>query len=251
MTTTSSVAIITGASRGIGRATALLLAKHNYAICVNYTQKKAAATEVIQEIRNSGGNAIAVQADISNEDQVIQMFNTVDHELGKLTALVNNAGILFKQSSIENLTAERMNQIFKTNVTGTMLCCREAVKRMAYKHAGNGGSIVNLSSRAALLGSAHEYIDYAASKGAVESLTIGLAQEVANQGIRVNAIRPGLIDTEMHADGGEATRIERLKSTIPMQRGGSAHEVAEAIYWLISNKSSFTTGSFIDVSGGR
>lgn len=251
MTTTSSVAIITGASRGIGRATALLLAKHNYAICVNYTQNKATATEVIQEIRNSGGNAIAVQADISNEDQVIQMFNTVDHELGKLTALVNNAGILFKQSSIENLTAERMNQIFKTNVTGTMLCCREAVKRMAYKHAGNGGSIVNLSSRAALLGSAHEYIDYAASKGAVESLTIGLAQEVANQGIRVNAIRPGLIDTEMHADGGEATRIERLKSTIPMQRGGRAHEVAEAIYWLISNKSSFTTGSFIDVSGGR
>lgn len=245
------IAIVTGASRGIGRATALLLAKHGYQICVNYNKNQAAALEVVNSIKNVGGHAIAIQADISDETQIVQMFEQVDNQFGKLTALVNNAGILFTQSSIEDLNAERINTIFKTNVTGTILCCREAVKRMAHQYAGKGGSIVNLSSRAAVLGSAHEYIDYAASKGAIESFTIGLSQEVAKQGIRVNAVRPGVIDTEMHADGGEANRVHRLKALIPLQRYGTAEDVAAAIYWLISEQSSYSTGTFIDVSGGR
>lgn len=251
MTNHPLIAIVTGASRGIGRATALLLAKHGYQICVNYNKNQAAAIEVVNSIKHSGGHAIAIQADISDETQVMKMFGQVDNQLGKLTALVNNAGILFTQSSIENLTAERINTIFKTNVTGTILCCREAVKRMSYRHGGTGGSIVNLSSRAAVLGSAHEYIDYAASKGAIDSVTIGLAQEVAKQGIRVNAVRPGVIDTEMHTDGGEANRVHRLKTLIPLQRYGKTEDVAAAIYWLISEQSSYSTGTFIDVSGGR
>ena len=245
------VAIVTGASRGIGKQTAILLAQNKFKVCVNFNTNESAAHEVVDAIVSAGGTAIAVKADISDENQIVQMFDTVDNKLGLISALVNNAGILFTQSTIENFTSERINAILTTNVTGTIICCREAVKRMAYKHGGNGGCIVNISSRAAVLGSANEYIDYAASKGAVDSLTIGLANEVAGQGIRVNAVRPGLINTEMHKDGGEPNRVERLKINIPMKRGGHAVEVAEAIYWLLSDKSSYSTGTFIDVSGGR
>lgn len=227
------------------------MAKHGYQICVNYNKNQFAAIEVVDAIKSIGGNAIAIQANISDEKQVLQMFDQVDNRLGKLNALVNNAGILFTQSSIENPNTKRINNIFITNVTGTILCCREAVKRMAYQHGGNGGSIVHLSSRAAVLGSTHEYIDYAASKGAIDSFTIGLAQEVAKQGIRVNAVRPGVIDTEMHADGGEINIVHRLKAMIPLQRYGTVEDVDEAIYWLISEQSSYSTGTFIDVSGGR
>lgn len=251
MTNNPLIAIVTGASRGIGRATALLLAKHGYKICVNYHKNQSAALEVVTSIKHAGGQAIAIQADISDEKQVVQLFEQVDNQLGRITALVNNAGILFTQSSIEDLNAERINTVFKTNVTGTILCCREAVKRMSHQHGGSGGSIVNLSSRAAVLGSAHEYIDYAASKGAIDSFTIGLAQEVAQQCIRVNTVRPGVIDTEMHADGGEPNRVHRLKTLIPLQRYGTTDDVAAAIYWLISEQSAYSTGTFIDVSGGR
>ncbi|RTL10877.1 MAG: SDR family oxidoreductase [Neisseriaceae bacterium] len=245
------VAIITGASRGIGAAIALLLARHKYKICVNYNKNQLAAQDIVRQIEEIGGAAIAVQADVAVEEQIVRMFSIVDQKLGQINALVNNAGILFPQTSVEHLTAARINQILQTNVTGTFICCREAIKRMTYKNGGAGGSIVNISSRAAVLGSPHEYVDYAASKGAIDTITTGLALELADQGIRVNAVRPGIIYTEMHASGGEADRVERLKSKIPMQRGGYPNEVAEAVYWLLSEKASFTTGSFIDVAGGR
>jgi NAD(P)-dependent dehydrogenase (short-subunit alcohol dehydrogenase family) len=245
------VAIITGASRGIGAAIALLLARRKYKICINYNKNQLAAQDIVQQIEKIGGAAIAVQADAADEEQIVRMFSVVDQELGQINALVNNAGILFPQTSVEHLTAARVNQILQTNVTGTIICCREAIKRMAYKNGGTGGSIVNISSRAAVLGSPHEYVDYAASKGAIDTITTGLALELADQGIRVNAVRPGIIYTEMHASGGEANRVERLKSKIPMQRGGYPNEVAEAVYWLLSEKASFTTGTFIDVAGGR
>ena len=245
------VAIITGASRGIGVAIALLLARRKYKICINYNKNQLAAQDIVQQIEKIGGAAIAVQADVADEEQIVRMFSVVDQKLGQINALVNNAGILFPQTSVEHLTAARVNQILQTNVTGTIICCREAIKRMAYKNGGIGGSIVNISSRAAVLGSPHEYVDYAASKGAIDTITTGLALELADQGIRVNAVRPGIIYTEMHASGGEANRVERLKSKIPMQRGGYPNEVAEAVYWLLSEKASFTTGTFIDVAGGR
>lgn len=245
------VAIITGASRGIGAAIALLLARRKYKICINYNKNQLAAQDIVQQIEKIGGAAIAVQADVADEEQIVRMFSVVDQKLGQINALVNNAGILFPQTSVEYLSAARINQILQTNVTGTFICCREAIKRMAYKNGGTGGSIVNISSRAAVLGSPHEYVDYAASKGAIDTITTGLALELADQGIRVNAVRPGIIYTEMHASGGEADRVERLKSKIPMQRGGYPNEVAEAVYWLLSEKASFTTGAFIDVSGGR
>jgi len=245
------VAIVTGASRGIGKETAILLAKNGYKVCINYNKNESKANEVITAIQEIGGTAIAIRADISDEKQLLDMFNIIDNKFGRLDALVNNAGILFSQTTIEHLTYERINQTFHTNVIGAILCSREAVQRMSTASGGSGGSIINVSSRAAIWGSPNEYIDYAASKGAIDTFTVGLAKEVASVGIRVNAVRPGLIYTEMHADGGEANRIERLKSTVPMQRGGFAVEVAEAIYWLISDKASFTTGAFIDVAGGR
>lgn len=245
------VAIITGASRGIGAAIAVLLAHHKYKVCINYNKNKLAAENIVRQIEEIGGVAIAVQADVADEAQIVKMFSIVDQQLGRINVLVNNAGILFPQTSVEYLSAARINQILQTNVTGTFICCREAIKRMAYKNGGTGGSIVNISSRAAVLGSPHEYVDYAASKGAIDTITTGLALELADQGIRVNAVRPGIIYTEMHASGGEADRVERLKSKIPMQRGGYPNEVAEAVYWLLSEKASFTTGAFIDVSGGR
>lgn len=246
-----AIALVTGASRGIGRATALELAREGYSVAVNYHHNVDAAADVVNTILAAGGRAFAVQADISDEAQVLAMFVRLDEEGEPLTALVNNAGILFTQSTVENLTAERINRVLTTNVTGYFLCCREAVKRMSHRHGGRGGAIVNVSSAAARLGSPGEYVDYAASKGAVDTLTTGLSLEVAAQGIRVNGVRPGFIYTEMHADGGEPGRVDRVKSALPMQRGGQPEEVAQAIVWLLSEKASYVTGSFIEMAGGK
>lgn len=246
----SAVALITGASRGIGAATARLLAKQGYALGLNYLKDHAAAEAVANELRAGGCRCILLQADIGDEVQVQAMFQRLDTELGRLSVLVNNAGILQPQSAISGISAARFAAILQTNVIGTFLCCQQAVQRMRTDLGGQGGSVVNVSSGAAKGGSPHEYIDYAASKGAVDTLTRGLALEVARLGIRVNAVRPGFIYTEMHATGGEPGRVDRLKSRIPLGRGGEASEVAAAIAWLASNAASFTTGSFIDVSGG-
>ena len=245
------IMLVTGGSRGIGAETARLAAIAGFDVCINYHSNRNAALEVVSAVKDAGQRSIAVQADVASETDVIRLFNTVDNELGCLTALVNNAAILESQSDFENLSFQRVKHIFDTNVGGSFLCAREAVRRMSNKHGGTGGTIVNLSSRAAVLGSAHEYIDYAASKGAIDTMTIGLANEVGGQGIRVNAVRPGLIYTEMHASGGEAGRVDRMKSGVPMLRGGLPTEVAKAILWLSSDDSAYTTGSFIDVSGGR
>lgn len=245
------LALVTGTSRGIGRATALMLAAKGYRVAVNYRQREAEALRVVEEIQQQGGDAFAVQADIGNEDQLMAMFERLDEQDAPLTVLVNNAGILFKQCRVEQLDAARIQQVFATNVTGTFLCCREAVKRMGTHHGGKGGAIVNVSSAASRLGAPNEYVDYAASKGAMDTLTKGLSLEVAQQGIRVNAVRPGLIYTEMHADGGEPGRVDRLGSALPIGRGGQAEEIAEAIVWLASDAASYITGSFIDAAGGR
>ncbi|MFD3239197.1 SDR family oxidoreductase [Rahnella perminowiae] len=245
------IALVTGASRGIGRATALLLAQQGYAVGVNYVNNDTAAHSVIDEIQQAGGKAIALKADIADEAQVVAMFKQLSAELGSITALVNNAGILFRQTTIENLSAERINKVLSTNVTGYFLCCREAVKTMSHRHGGKGGAIVNVSSAASRLGAPGEYVDYAASKGAVDTLTTGLALEVAAYGIRVNCVRPGLIYTEMHASGGEPGRVDRVKANLPMQRGGQPEEVAQAISWLLSDSASYVTGSFLELAGGR
>ena len=246
-----TLALVTGASRGLGRATALQLALEGYTVAVNYHQNAQAADAVVNAIQAAGGKAFAVQADIGDEQQVEAMFNLLDKRPEPLTALVNNAGILFTQSRVEALSAERINRVLTTNVTGYFLCCREAVKRMAVPHGGAGGAIVNVSSAASRLGAPFEYVDYAASKGAVDTLTTGLALEVAAQGIRVNCVRPGLIYTEMHASGGEPGRVDRVKSMLPMQRGGQPEEVAQAIVWLLSEKASYVTGSFIELAGDK
>lgn len=245
------IALITGASRGIGAATAWLAAARGYAVCVNYRSNAAAAESVVGGIARAGGRAVAVQADVAIEADVIRLFDTCDRELGLLTALVNNAGILETQMRVENMDAARLQRTFAANVTASFICAREAVKRMSTKHGGRGGAIVNVSSGASRLGSPGEYVDYAASKGAIDTFTIGLAQEVAQEGIRVNAVRPGFIYTDIHASGGEPNRVDRVKAFVPMRRGGSADEVAHAILWLLSDEASFTTGSFIDVTGGR
>ena len=245
------IALVTGGSRGIGRATALQLADEGYTVAVNFHHNIRAATEVVNTIVAAGGKAFTLRADISDETQVVAMFDAIDRENEPLVALVNNAGILFEQSTIEHLSAERINRVLSTNVTGYFLCCREAVKRMSHKHGGHGGAIVNVSSAASRLGAPGEYIDYAASKGAVDSLTTGLALEVAAQGIRVNGVRPGLIYTEIHASGGEPGRVDRVKSMLPMQRGGQPEEVAQAIVWLLSEKASYVTGSFLELAGGK
>jgi len=246
-----SVAIITGGSRGIGAATAKLLGEKGYRICVNYRRDEAAANAVVGDLRSRGASAIAVQADIGKEDDAVRLFENVDQQLGPVTALVNNAGILLPQMRVEDMEASRINQILETNVTGAFLCCREAVKRMSTRHGGHGGAIVNVSSAASRIGSAGEYVDYAASKGAVDTLTRGLALEVADEGIRVNCVRPGFIHTDMHADGGEPDRVARLADSIPLKRGGTPEEVANAIFWLLSDEASYSTGSFIDLAGGR
>lgn len=246
-----AIALISGASRGIGRATALLLAQEGYTVAVNYHHNINAATEVVNTIVESGGKATALRADISDEAQVMAMFEAIDRMGEPLAALVNNAGILFTQCTVESLSAERINRVLATNVTGYFLCCREAVKRMAHRHGGKGGAIVNVSSAASRLGAPGEYVDYAASKGAVDTLTTGLALEVAAQGIRVNGVRPGLIYTEMHVSGGEPGRVDRVKNSLPMQRGGQPEEVAQAIAWLLSDKASYVTGSFLELAGGK
>lgn len=245
------VMLITGAGRGIGAETARLAAKAGFDVCVNYHRNLEAAEIVVAEVEAEGRIAIPVVANVAVESEVLKLFDTVDKKLGSLTALVNNAGILEPQSDFEDISLQRLKRILDTNVGGSFLCAREAVRRMSFKHGGKGGTIVNLSSRAAVLGSAHEYVDYAASKAAIDTMTIGLANEVGEQGIRVNAVRPGLIYTDMHADGGEPGRVDRMKSGIPMKRGGLPVEVARAILWLSSDESAYTTGSFIDVSGGR
>lgn len=247
----SKVIVVTGASRGIGAATAKLAAQRGYSVCINYRQNQDAAQRVVQSIEAAGGRAVAVRADISQEADVVELFATCDRILGVPTALVNNAGILEKQMRVEEMDAARIHRIFATNVIGAFICVREAVRRMSTKRGGSGGTIVNVSSGASRLGSPGEYVDYAASKGAIDTLTIGLAQEVATEGIRVNAVRAGFIYTEMHASGGEPNRVERVKEYVPMRRGGQADEVAQAILWLLSHEASYTTGSFIDVTGGK
>jgi NAD(P)-dependent dehydrogenase (short-subunit alcohol dehydrogenase family) len=246
----NKVLIVTGGSRGIGAATAQLAAQRGYAVCVNYLRHQEAASLVVESIEQLGGRAIAVAADVASENDVIQLFNQVDGQLGRVTALVNNAGILEPQMRLESMSAARLNRVFAANVIGSFLCAREAVKRMSTLHGGDGGAIVNVSSGASRLGSPGEYVDYAASKGAIDTLTIGLAKEVASEGIRVNAVRPAFIYTDIHASGGEPNRVERVKAFTPMKRGGEAIEVSQAILWLLSDEASYTTGSFIDVTGG-
>jgi NAD(P)-dependent dehydrogenase (short-subunit alcohol dehydrogenase family) len=245
------VILVTGGSRGIGAATAQLAAARGYAVCINYVSNRAAADAVVNDIKSKGGKAIAVAGDVAKEADIVHLFDTVDKELGPLSALVNNAGVLDHQSRLQDMTAERINRVLLANITGSLLCAREAVRRMSTRNGGSGGGIVNLSSMAAKLGGPGEYVDYAASKGAIDAFTIGLAKEVAAEGIRVNAVRPGLIYTDIHASGGEAGRVDRLKDAVPMKRGGTAEEVANAIMWLLSDEASYATGTFIDISGGR
>lgn len=246
-----NVILVTGGSRGIGAATAYLAAERGYAVCVNYRQNHEAADAVVERIQQQGGRAVAIAADISVETDVIRLFQTVDNQLGPLTALVNNAGILEQQTRVDNIDAARLNRVFAANVTGAFLCAREAVKRMSTKQSGAGGAIVNVSSIAARLGAPGEYVDYAASKAAVDAMTIGLAKEVAAEGIRVNGVRPGFIYTDIHGDGGEPNRVDRVKENLPMKRGGQPMEVAQAILWLLSSEAAYTTGTFIEVAGGR
>ena len=245
------VLLVTGGSRGIGAATCLLAARQGWAVAVNYTANSLAADELVRQIRAAGGRAMAVQADVANEAQVQRMFEQVDAKLGRLTGLVNNAGVVDVTARVEDMSVARWKRMFDINVIGSLICAREAVRRMSTKHGGAGGSIVNLSSAAARLGAPGQYVDYAASKGAIDAFTIGLAKEVAGDGIRVNAVRPGLIETEIHASGGLPNRVKDLQHQVPMQRGGTAEEVAEAIVWLLGEGASYTTMSLIDVSGGR
>ena len=245
------VLLVTGGSRGIGAATCLLAARQGWAVAVNYTANSLAADDVVREIRAAGGRAMAVQADVADEAQVLRMFEQVDAKFGRLTGLVNNAGVVDVTARVEDMSVARWKRMFDINVIGSLMCAREAIARMSTKHGGTGGSIVNLSSAAARLGAPGQYVDYAAAKGAIDAFTIGLAKEVAADGIRVNAVRPGLIETDIHASGGLPNRVKDLQHQVPMQRGGSAQEVAEAIVWLLGEGASYTTMSLIDVSGGR
>ena len=247
----SKVLLVTGGSRGIGAAVALLAAKQGYAVAVNFNGNQAAADGVVRQIRDGGGTAICVQADVSDEAAVLAMFARIDAELGRLTALVNNAGVVDMPSRVDAMSVARLRRMFDINVLGSFICARGAVLRMSTRHGGTGGCIVNLSSAAARLGSPGQYVDYAAAKGAIDTFTMGLAKEVAAEGIRVNAVRPGIIDTDIHASGGIPDRVAQMTPLVPMHRAGSAHEVAEAVVWLLSDASSYTTGSVIDVTGGR
>lgn len=243
--------LVTGGSRGIGAAIARLAAARGYAVCLSYRTDRHAAEAVVADIAARGGTAIAVPADVAVEDDVLRLFAAADERLGPLDAFVNNAGILARQMRVDEMDAARLNRVFATNVTGAFLCAREAVRRMSTRRGGRGGAIVNLSSRAARIGSPGEYVDYAASKAAIDTLTLGLAKEVASEGIRVNAVAPGLIETGIHASGGEPGRVARLAPGVPMQRGGTPDEVARAVLWLLSDEASYTTGAILDVAGGR
>ncbi|WP_181298795.1 SDR family oxidoreductase [Pseudomonas sp. Q2-TVG4-2] len=247
----SRVMLITGASRGIGAATARLAASEGYALCLNYHHRQDAAQQLLEELQRNGTRAIAIAADVADEAQVASLFAAIDDEFGRLDVLVNNAGMLEPQMRLDEMNAARLARVFAVNVTGSFLCAREAVKRMSTRYGGDGGAIINVSSIAAKLGAPNEYIDYAAAKGAIDSMTLGLAKEVAAESIRVNAVRPGVIRTEIHASGGEPGRVERVKVSVPMGRGGEAEEVAEAILWLASEKASYISGALLDVSGGR
>lgn len=247
----TKIILITGGARGIGAAIARLAAAQGYAVCISYLKNRAAAEAVVASITRNGGLAMAVQADVAVEADVVRLFGEVDASLGRLTALVNNAGMLERQARVDEMDAARISRVLATNVVGSFICAREAVLRMSTRHGGSGGAIVNLSSRAARLGSPGEYVDYAASKAAIDTLTIGLAKEVAAEGIRVNAVAPGIIYTDIHASGGEPQRVDRLKDSVPMKRGGSAEEVAKAALWLLSEEASYTTGATLDVAGGR
>jgi len=250
-TTPTRTALVTGGSRGIGAAAALLAAERGWSVAVNYTNDAAAANGIVARIRDQGGTAIAVQADVSDEAAVLAMFATVDRELPPLGALVNNAGVVDLQGRVDETTTARLQRMFAINVFGSFICAREAILRLSTKHGGSGGTIVNLSSAAARIGSPGQYVDYAAAKGAIDVFTMGLAKEVALEGIRVNAVRPGIIATDIHASGGTPDRAQQMAPLVPMQRAGSAEEVAQAIVWLMSEASSYTTGAVIDVTGGR
>jgi NAD(P)-dependent dehydrogenase (short-subunit alcohol dehydrogenase family) len=245
------VLLVTGGSRGIGAATSILAAQKGWAVAVNYTANAQAADEVVAQIKKAGGEAMSVQADVANEGQVLAMFEKVRATLGPLQGLVNNAGVVDVSAKLDQMSMDRWRRMFDINVLGSMLCAREAIRHMSTLHGGKGGSIVNLSSAAARLGGPGQYVDYAAAKGAIDSFTVGLSKEVAAEGIRVNAIRPGLIDTDIHASGGVPNRVKELEHLVPIKRGGSAMEVAQAIVWLLSDEASYTTMSLIDVSGGR
>ena len=247
----SQLVLITGGSRGIGAATALLAARHGYAVAVNYAANSLAADEVVRQIRQAGGQAMAVQADVADEAQVVAMFERIDARFGRLSALVNNAGVVDQTTRVEAITLARLQRMFEINVFGSVLCAREAVRRMSTRHGGSGGAIVNVSSVAARLGAPGQYVDYAAAKGAIDTFTVGLAKEVAAEGIRVNAVRPGIIETDIHASGGLPDRAHDMAPQVPMQRAGSAEEVAESIVWLLGESSSYTTGALLDVTGGR
>ncbi len=247
----SKTILITGSSRGIGAATAVLAGEQGYQVCVNYLNNKDAAMQVVKRIKEKGGTAICYQADVSSATEVNSLFNQIDKDFGPITHLVNNSGILETQSRVVDMDVERLYRVFNSNIVSCFLCSKEAIKRMSTRSSGTGGSIVNVSSVASRTGSPSEYVDYAASKGAIDTFTLGLSKEVAEEGIRVNAVRPGFIYTDIHASGGEANRVERIKSSIPLKRGGQPEEVANAILWLLSEESSFSTGTFIDVTGGR
>ena len=248
---TQPMMILTGASGGVGSATALLAARRGYAVAVHYLQNHAAAEQIVAAIRRENGRAAAIQADISVEADVVRLFESATGALGPVSALVNNAATLERQRRVDEMDTGRLHRIFATNVIGTILCAREAVRRMSARHGGSGGGIVNVSSGAAVHGSPGEYVDYAASKGAVDTFTVGLAKEVAEEGIRVNGVRPGFIHTGLHAKGGEPGRVDRVKSLVPMRRGGQPGEVAAAILWLLAAEASYVTGAILDVTGGR
>lgn len=251
MTAIQRVLLVTGGSRGIGAATALLAAQQGWAVAVNYAQDAQAAAKVVSAIQAQGGQAQAFQANVAEEDQVMAMFSAIDQQMGRLSGLVNNAGVVDVYARVDEMSVARLKRMFDVNVLGSFICAREAVRRMSPKHGGHGGSIVNVSSAASRIGSPGQYVDYASAKGAIDTFTLGLAKEVAAEGIRVNAVRPGLIDTEIHASGGKPHRVKDLQHLIPAQRGGTAEEVAQAIVWLLSDAASYTTMSLVDVSGGR
>ncbi|RUU35704.1 SDR family oxidoreductase [Mesorhizobium sp. M6A.T.Ce.TU.002.03.1.1] len=251
MSATKKVLLVTGGSRGIGAATSRLAAKAGYRVAVNYASNEAAATALVEAIAQAGGEALAIKGDVGSEADIQAMFERIDHAFGPLDALVNNAGVVDRKARVDEMSGARLERMMRINVIGSMLCAREAVKRMSTSHGGKGGAIVNISSIAARIGGPGEYVDYAASKGAIDSFTIGLAREVAGESIRVNAVSPGIIDTEIHASGGQPDRVERMRHLVPMQRAGATEEVAAAILWLLSDGASYTTGANLEVGGGR